>query len=170
MRFAKLLIVGVTSASLGGCACFQAQRPDGPNPLFTPECWFTLGVLGVMAGIVVIGSRDDAEKVLARDTPPFLDGESPVASDLRLKRDLKEIGTLQNGAHVYSFRYHNDRNYYSGVIAQELLQSDQTRHAVKKGPKGYYTVDYAALGAPLFKMDVMKIASDQALMTASRVK
>lgn len=67
-------------------------------------------------------------------------------SDVRLKRDIENIGTLPNGLNIYSFKFLWDDAPHVGVMAQEVeLQMPEAM-----GPDflGFKTVDYAkVLGA-----------------------
>ncbi len=67
-------------------------------------------------------------------------------SDVRLKRNIAHVATLENGIRLYAFRYLWEESAYVGVMAQDLLADVRARDAVVLRPSGYYTVDYAALG------------------------
>lgn len=45
-----------------------------------------------------------------------------AASDVRVKDDIKRVGTLDNGLGVYTFRYKGDPKVQMGVMAQEVEQ------------------------------------------------
>lgn len=70
-----------------------------------------------------------------------------AASDIRLKKDIKKLGT-KNGFNLYSFRYLWSPIVYIGVMAQEIKKV--LPEAVKVMENGYYAVDYNKLG---FKME-----------------
>jgi hypothetical protein len=65
-------------------------------------------------------------------------------SDIRLKHDIVQIGTLDNGLGVYRFAYNGSDKVYVGVMAQEVqsIQPD----AVTRGPDGYLRVRYDRIG------------------------
>ncbi len=67
-----------------------------------------------------------------------------VPSDIRLKRDIVELGRLPNGLHLYRYRYLGDDVEYVGVMAQEVEKID--RAAVGRDANGYLSVDYGRLG------------------------
>ena len=69
-----------------------------------------------------------------------------LASDLRLKRDVRPVGVLPNGLQLYSFRYWNDDRTFVSVMAQDLLEDERFRHAVFADESGYYLVHLEALG------------------------
>ncbi len=70
-----------------------------------------------------------------------------VPSDIRLKRDIVELGRLPNGLHLYRYRYLGDDVEYVGVMAQEVEKID--RAAVGRDANGYLSVDYGRLGLRL---------------------
>jgi hypothetical protein len=74
-----------------------------------------------------------------------------ISSDIRLKRDLVEVGRLGNGIHLYHFRYNWADQEYVGVVAQEVAKI--APNAVSRGPGGYLQVDYGKLGLRLESWD-----------------
>jgi len=68
-------------------------------------------------------------------------------SDIRLKRDIKLLGRLDDGLGLYSYRYLWSDTVYVGVMAQEV--ADKMQSAVVMGQDGYLRVDYAKLGLQL---------------------
>ena len=73
-------------------------------------------------------------------------------SDRRIKQNVEIIGLHPDlGIQVYSWQYRNDDpTRYVGVMAQDLLERPDLKHAVSVAEQGefagYYQVDYAALG------------------------
>jgi hypothetical protein len=78
-------------------------------------------------------------------------GGQQTTSDMRLKRDLVEVGRLANGIHLYRFRYDWTEREYVGVMAQEVRKI--VPGAVSTGPDGYLRVDYGKLGRRLETWD-----------------
>jgi hypothetical protein len=78
-------------------------------------------------------------------------GSSPSVSDIRLKRDIVEVGQLANGLHLYHFRYNWADQEYVGVMAQEVEKV--MPGAVSRGADGYLRVDYGQLGLRLETWD-----------------
>ncbi|THD68519.1 MAG: tail fiber domain-containing protein [Bradyrhizobium sp.] len=76
--------------------------------------------------------------------PPPTSSPTITGSDLRLKRDIAEVGRTPNGLHLYSFRYLWSDTLYVGVMAQEVLL--RAPAAVIRGDDGYLRVDYGQLG------------------------
>ena len=76
---------------------------------------------------------------------------SQSSSDIRLKRDIVEIGRLENGLHLYRFRYKWGDQEYVGVMAQEVGRI--VPGAVSRGADGYLRVDYGKLGLRLETWD-----------------
>jgi hypothetical protein len=96
------------------------------------------GVAAIIAAIILIASDDD-DNGSSYSIPS-------VMSDMRLKRDVREAGVLQNGVKLYAFRYWNDDRTFVGVSAQDLLKDERFRDAVTMSERGYYMVNFAALG------------------------
>jgi len=74
-----------------------------------------------------------------------------IASDVRLKRDIVQVGELPNGIHLYRFHYAWSDQLYVGVMAQEVQQI--MPDAVVPGPYGYLAVDYGKVGTELKTWD-----------------
>jgi hypothetical protein len=66
-----------------------------------------------------------------------------MASDRRLKRDIRHIGELTSGLPVYRFRYLNDDQEYEGVMADETLPLFPD--AVSIDENGFYRVNYSRI-------------------------
>jgi len=71
----------------------------------------------------------------------------PVDSDLRLKEDVRRIGTTVHDLPLYAFRYRGQDGAYEGVMAQDVLPVRPD--AVTVGPDGYFRVSYEKLGLEL---------------------
>ena len=67
-----------------------------------------------------------------------------VISDIRLKRDITQVGELDSGIGLYRYRYLWSDTTYVGVMAQEVAAV--MPEAVQRGADGYLRVDYARLG------------------------
>ncbi len=74
-----------------------------------------------------------------------------VPSDVRLKRDIAELGALSNGLRLYRYRYLWSDAAYVGVMAQQVLAV--APGAVTRGRDGYLRVDYGRLGLKLMTWD-----------------
>ncbi len=79
-----------------------------------------------------------------RKMVPALNSPEPTDSDVRLKQDVGEVGSMAEGLPLYSFRYLWDDTEYVGVMAQDVLKVRP--EAVSVGEDGYYRVDYGMLG------------------------
>ncbi|MEL6889557.1 MAG: tail fiber domain-containing protein [Pseudomonadota bacterium] len=66
-----------------------------------------------------------------------------AASDARLKTDITRTGTSPSGIPVYSFRYGDAPDVYTGVMAQDLLE--RAPEAIVPLKRGYYAVDYSKI-------------------------
>jgi hypothetical protein len=78
-------------------------------------------------------------------------GGVPQKSDIRLKRDIVEVGHLDNGIGLYRFRYNWSDQVYVGVMAQEVAMV--APEAVSTGRDGYLRVDYRRLGLSMQTWD-----------------
>ncbi len=72
------------------------------------------------------------------------------ASDLRLKTDIRRVGTAAHDLPLYTFRYIGEPQLYEGVMAQDVLGVMPA--AVSVGEDGYYRVDYELLGIPFRRL------------------
>ena len=68
----------------------------------------------------------------------------PPSSDIRLKTDIRQVGTTAHELPLYTFKYTGKDDRYEGVMAQDVLKVMPA--AVSVGEDGYYRVDYAMLG------------------------
>ena len=93
----------------------------------------------------VLVSRDKLPAITAM--PVLVSGITDTApSDIRLKEDIRQVGTTVHGLALYRFRYRGQPEVYEGVMAHEARQV--MPDAVRRGEDGYLRVDYARLGAP----------------------
>ena len=75
---------------------------------------------------------------------------APFFSDIRLKTNIKQVGKLDNGIKLYTWKWtdeakkivNNQPEY--GVIADEV--QDTMPEAVIRGSDGYLRVNYSAIG------------------------
>ncbi len=74
-------------------------------------------------------------------------------SDARLKRDITQIATRDDGLQIYSFRYLWDDEVRVGVMAQDLLRNEAWAPAVVTKEGGDLFVDYALLGLRMTTLD-----------------
>ncbi len=63
-----------------------------------------------------------------------------IASDSRLKEDIKKVGQLDNGLNVYTYKYLGGKTTYVGVMADEV--KDIMPEALGPTMNGFMTVDY----------------------------
>lgn len=70
-----------------------------------------------------------------------------LLSDARAKRDVEQVATLDNGIHLYRFRYRSSDQVYVGVIAQDVARV--APQAVVEGSDGWLRVNYGMLGLKL---------------------
>jgi hypothetical protein len=79
--------------------------------------------------------------------PSVGDDGAPPPSDIRLKHDVRCVGTTVFGLPLYHFKYIGRPETYEGVMAHEVLQVMPA--AVSLGADGYHRVDYGALGTSM---------------------
>jgi hypothetical protein len=108
-----------------------------------------------VAGISAINNFDYAGRIAERTSftanarigIPLGGGNAAVASDIRLKRDIARVGTLDNGLPLYRYKYLWSDQVYVGVMAQETAAIEPD--AVIRGENGYLRVNYARLGTQM---------------------
>ena len=88
-------------------------------------------------------------------------------SDVRLKRDIEQVGRLENGLGLYRYRYKWSDTRYVGVMAQEVRRI--VPEAVHRGVNGYLRVNYAPLGIRLQTWDEWKRARNGAFVSVAKI-
>jgi len=73
-----------------------------------------------------------------------------TSSDIRLKEDIRRVGTTAHGLPLYQFRYRGQAGVYEGVMAQDVL--GVMAEAVETDADGMMRVDYAKLGVPFRRL------------------
>lgn len=103
------------------------QKPASSGGIIIP-------LLLIAAIVAIASSNGDDEPVAA-------------GSDIRLKEDIRRVGTNHLGLGVYQYRYKGMDGVYEGVMAQEV----EVMHpgAIRALPMGYKAVNYAKLGLEL---------------------
>ncbi|WP_136645486.1 tail fiber domain-containing protein [Tabrizicola sp. YIM 78059] len=139
LLFSTALTLGTLNpASAGGPVAIQdevevvQEKPASSSGALIP-------LLLVAAILVAVASGDD-------------DPQPPVeVSDIRLKEDIRRVGTNHLGLGVYRYRYKGMEGVWEGVMAQEV----EVMHpgAIKPLPYGYKAVDYAKLGLELRRIE-----------------
>ena len=92
------------------------------------------------------------------------DGGPGNASDRRLKTDIQQVGVLDNGIKIYTFRYLGQSDGFVGVMADDLLRDPRYQDAVSQGPDGYLRVHYDRLPVVLSNAKAMAEASERVLL------
>lgn len=110
------------------------------------------------SGTKDIGRREALGRLAAYTAPAMMAlllsepaAAQTAPSDIRLKRDIAQVGRLPNGLGLYRYRYLWSDETYVGVMAQEVeaIAPD----AVVRAPDGHLRVDYANLGLRLRTWD-----------------
>jgi hypothetical protein len=75
------------------------------------------------------------------------------ASDMRLKKNIQQIGISTGGINIYEFEYVDQvgmEGRYQGVMAQELIGTAFENAVITKGE--YYAVDYSKIDVEFKKI------------------
>jgi len=130
---------------------FLQGRYDGfENQYVSVDQWSA--VAGVRVSADALGSTDKSHRRTGAGMDvlqaPIYGFSGPLlASDRRLKRDVKLLRRLANGIGLYRYRYVWSDTVYVGVMAQEVATI--VPDAVVQGADGYLRVDYGRLGISL---------------------
>ena len=103
------------------------------------------------AMLAVLLSADQAGAELPVCIPTSIMKCPPSRSDIRLKRDIAQVGELDSGVGLYRYRYLWSDTIYVGVMAQEVAAVKPD--SVLRGADGYLRVDYRRLGLRLQTWD-----------------
>lgn len=108
--------------------------------------WTRLGLLQSAAA----GSAGNYGTNIQTQTQPFnvlgglgALGSLATKSDIRLKEDIRHLGTNPYGLNVYRYRYIGSPEWHEGVMAQEV--AEVMPEAVIMEADGFYAVDYGRL-------------------------
>ena len=71
-------------------------------------------------------------------------------SDIRLKENITHTGVSKSGIPIYTFNYKNDKQLWSGTMAQDLLELGR-EDAVTMMDNGYYGVYYDMIDVDMIK-------------------
>lgn len=123
----------------------------------------------VVGGVIAIASNNDSDAGVNMGSSSGGGGGGGGggnvgnASDIRLKKNVRFLETLENGVNLYAFQYKGSTDFFVGVIAQELLEHKRFSRAVSTTRGGYYLVDYNKLGLVVVGMKAMNAASRKVL-------
>jgi hypothetical protein len=88
--------------------------------------WSSVGTLGVQKYNADVNAWGQEQQARAAAIGAIAQGGGTAAgiayakSDVRVKRDIRRVGTLDNGLPVYVFRYIGEEGFHMGVMAQEV--------------------------------------------------
>ena len=74
----------------------------------------------------------------------------PPKSDIRLKSNIRQVGTTAHNLPLYTFKYLGEDDQHEGVMAQDVLNVMPA--AVSVGEDGYYRVNYEMLGIEMRRL------------------
>jgi len=127
---------GQVTGLMGGYpAQYQTTNIPNPTPLQTAVGLGTAGA-GIFRALGQ-GARDFS----------LLGEPNNVASDIRLKTDIKLTSKSPSGINIYSFKYKGDDKTYEGVMAQEVPWASSI------ATNGYLQVDYSKVDVQFKKLN-----------------
>jgi hypothetical protein len=121
------------------------------------------GTLVAVAAAVIIGG------VIAGASKRDHSSTGTVTSDIRLKRDVHLLVTLDSGMKIYSFKYLWSYTAYVGVMAQDLLANPAWRDAVVTSPNGFYAVNYGTLGLKMVTLEEWQAQGVASIKVGDRI-
>jgi hypothetical protein len=141
------------------------QEPSRPGPgskneLERREALIKLGKYTAYAAPILIATVTSAQALTLSGAPSPSPGPAPSpgpspspgpVSDIRLKRDIQQLGRSADGIGIYRYKYLWSDTSYVGVMAQEVAAIEP--EAISSGPDGYLRVDYTRLGLSLQTWD-----------------
>ena len=129
LLLSSALTLGVLAPAHAGGPVVVVEEPEVVAE--APQSGGLVVPLLLLAVVIAVASSGDDN---VREGP----------SDVRLKHDIRRVGTNRLGLGVYQYRYHGLDGVWEGVMAQEV----EVMHpgAVRVLPTGYKAVDYRKLG------------------------
>ena len=180
MRKIPLVIMLIGALIMSGCSSIGevngirmgATHQDDDSFCARQPMLCVLAGAAIAGGVIaLIYRRGGNNRPAGNNNAPDMDGgnggngagDGAMASDRRLKRNIKFLHTTSTGIKLYAFRYLNDDRYFVGAMAQDLLVDPRYAHAVSTGPKGFYRVAYGKIGMEVIGGDKMHEAGQAAL-------
>ena len=77
-----------------------------------------------------------------RNTAPGGQQYGPMASDIRLKENIEEVGVSPQGYKIYEFNYKGGDVRFRGAMAQDVVQKNPMAVGIDQN---YLTVDYSKI-------------------------
>lgn len=90
-------------------------------------------------------------------------------SELKIKRNIKKVTTLENGLNLYSFQYRSEPTTYVGFLAHELAASDKFKNYVVHMGEGFYTIHYEKMGFQTITYENWQLSGEDALKTTTDI-
>jgi hypothetical protein len=109
----------------------QSSGPASGRPEIV--VWVMLAIVFI-AALVMTGGGSGAA---------YLGEGTMVASDERLKTDIRRVGTSGQGFGIYEFRYKGHPQRIRGAMAQDVVRLRP--EAVSRHENGYLMVDYGQI-------------------------
>jgi hypothetical protein len=131
LLLSSALTLGVLTPAFAGGPVVVVEEPEVVAEKPASSAGLLIPLLLLAAVVAVVVSDNDDEDEIA-------------ASDVRLKEDIRRVGTNHLGLGVYQWRYPGLDGIWEGVMAQEV----EVMHpgAIRRLPLGYKAVDYRRLG------------------------
>ena len=161
----------MTAASLCGNGIIEiasGEMCDDGNMVSGDSCSATCQIESCGNGIIDIGEACDDGNTSNGDGCSAI-CQIEFGSDIRLKRDIRHLATLDNGIKIYRFRYLWSDETHVGVMAQDLLADPAFSDAVVTMRSGFYGVVYAKLGLRMTTWSHWQATGLSAILHAPRL-
>lgn len=103
-----------------------------------------------VAGAVLCKLRIPDDNRQHSTPPPPPPPPNTNISDIRLKHNIRRVGSTVFGLGLYDFEYNDQPGVFEGVMAQEVLRV--MPEAVTVGADGFYRVNYEMLGIAMKRL------------------
>ena len=123
----------------------SSNETPGEQQYQSQEAWYQLGFPDEASWQrwVDAGSNSDTMGQYGQDPQSTISNMNTTVglSDIRLKKDINYISTMENGVPIYTFKYKWSDDVNIGTIAQDI--EDMIPEAVSINSNGYKMVDYS---------------------------
>lgn len=123
--------------NMAGVATIATALPSIPSSTYAQNVGGLLGRYNTTTGS---GTETTKRKGSILDTIGQIAQIAAVASDARLKTDVRRVGRTDAGASIYTYRYGGEGPFHMGVMAQEMRDTNPA--ALGPEIEGYMTVRY----------------------------
>ena len=126
-----------------GKVAIQPIQDFAPPPPQMQNVGLTLMMgMGEAIGAGIGGMSGGGGGMNYANTAPSGQGAGPMASDIRLKENIKEVGESPQGYKIYEFNYKGGNVRFRGAMAQDVVQKNPIAVGIDQN---YLTVDYSKI-------------------------